>query len=120
MALIVSSMFSTCPCFTPLLLARPNPRISSLPNSFFLPAMTAILVVPMSRPTIMGCSLFIVCVLVVCLLLVTGYELWVTGYELRVTGCGLWVTGYGLRVAGLRVMSYGLRVMGYGFCYYHP
>src|ERR1051326_5394571 len=83
MALIVSSMFSTCPCFTPLLLARPNPRISSLPNSFFLPAMTAILVVPMSRPTIMGCSLFIVCVLVVCLLLFTGYGLWVMGYGLR-------------------------------------
>ena len=30
--------------------------ISSLPNSFLRPAMTAILVVPMSRPTIMGCS----------------------------------------------------------------
>src|SRR6185312_13456151 len=58
MALMVWSMFNTMPCCTPLLLARPKPRISSLPNSFFLPAMAAILVVPMSRPTIMGCSLF--------------------------------------------------------------
>src|SRR5690242_516707 len=51
-------MFNTIPCCTPLLLARPNPRISNLPNSFFLPAMAAILVVPISSPTIMGCSLF--------------------------------------------------------------
>src|ERR1035437_3758058 len=59
-------MFSTIPCCTPLLLARPKPRISSLPNSFLRPAMAAIFVVPMSRPTIMGCSLFIVvCVFVV-------------------------------------------------------
>src|SRR6185436_8957887 len=60
MAFIVSSMFSTWPCFTPLLLARPKPRISSFPNSFLRPAITAILVVPMSRPTIMGCSLFMI------------------------------------------------------------
>src|SRR4029078_10138298 len=56
-------MFNTCPCCTPLLLARPNPRISSLPNSFFLPAIAAILVVPISRPTMIGdselsCSFF--------------------------------------------------------------
>src|SRR5882757_2307481 len=62
MALIVSSILSTWPCFTPLELALPKPSISSLPNSFLRPAITAILVVPMSSPTIMGCSLFIVLV----------------------------------------------------------
>src|SRR5580698_2670782 len=60
MALIVSSILSTWPCFTPLELARPKPRISNLPYSFLRPAMAAIFVVPMSSPTIMGCSWFMV------------------------------------------------------------
>src|ERR1700712_4967748 len=60
MALMVSSIFSTCPCFTPLEFARPKPSISSLPYSFLRPAMAAIFVVPMSSPTIMGCSWFMV------------------------------------------------------------
>src|SRR4029077_8072870 len=60
MALMVSSMFRTCPCLTPLEFARPKPRISSLPYSFLRPAMAAILVVPISSPTIMGCSWFMV------------------------------------------------------------
>src|SRR5689334_6282927 len=55
MALIVSSILSTCPCLTPLELALPKPMISSLPNSFFRPAIAAIFVVPISSPTIMGC-----------------------------------------------------------------
>src|SRR5882724_6386245 len=59
MALMVSSIFSTWPCFTPLLLARPKPSISSFPYSFLRPAIQAILVVPISSPTIIGCSLFI-------------------------------------------------------------
>src|SRR3954454_15479984 len=64
---MVCSMLRTCPCCTPVLLARPTPRISSFPYSFFRPAMAAILVVPMSRPTIIGASLtFIdICVFVV-------------------------------------------------------
>src|SRR5664279_59064 len=61
MALMVSSIFSTWPCLTPLEFARPKPSISSLPYSFLRPAMAAILVVPMSSPTIMGCSWFMVC-----------------------------------------------------------
>src|SRR5450432_4942813 len=60
MALMVSSIFSTWPCFTPFELARPKPRISNLPYSFLRPAMAAILVVPISSPTIMGCSWFMV------------------------------------------------------------
>src|SRR3954453_18972852 len=67
MALIVCSMLRTCPCCTPVLFARPNPRISNLPYSFFRPAIAAILVVPMSRPTIIGASLTFInmCVFVV-------------------------------------------------------
>src|SRR5882757_3949527 len=71
MALMVSSIFSTWPCFTPLLLARPKPSISSLPYSFLRPAIQAILVVPMSSPTIIGCSLFIDYVVFSCSLIST-------------------------------------------------
>src|SRR5580693_1083834 len=102
MALIVSSILSTWPCLTPLELARPKPRISSLPYSFLRPAMAAIFVVPISSPTIMGCSWFIVefsLFIVSCFLLFIRHHrpgfarLWPGAGCPRVIGG--WVFGYG-------------------------
>ena len=47
-------MLLTTPRFTPSLLALPMPRISILPCSLRRPTMQAILVVPMSRPTMIS------------------------------------------------------------------
>src|SRR5688572_29878102 len=70
MALIVSSILSTSPCLTPSELARPEPRISTLPNSFLRPAIAAIFVVPISSPTTLGCCSC--CILILFLVVVYG------------------------------------------------
>src|ERR1043165_7311173 len=67
---MVSSILSTCPCLTPFELALPKPMISSLPNSFFRPAIAAIFVVPISSPTIRGCCSC--CIRILFLVLVWG------------------------------------------------
>src|SRR5690606_4553476 len=55
-------MLNTMPFTTPSDSALPIPSTSSLPNSFFRPAMAQILVVPISRPTtIFSCSMFAYC-----------------------------------------------------------
>src|SRR6185369_2975659 len=51
---IVNVMLVTTPRVTPSDSDFPYPRISILPNSFFLPTMVQIFVVPISRPTTMS------------------------------------------------------------------
>src|SRR5215211_7860553 len=75
-------MLSTCPCLTPLEFDLPKPKISSLPHSFLRPAITAILVVPMSSPTIIGCSLFM---FYSCLVVITDQRISIEFARIRKT-----------------------------------